>query len=542
MTATMAPAASPLAGTGALIRFALRRDRVRLSAWMIGLSLYTAVVASSFPGIYPGAAQREARAVLMGSPGAIAFGGPKIGFNDYTLGAMMTNEMLGLTAVVVALVNIFLVVRHTRADEESGRTELVLASPVGRGAPLAAALAVATIANLLLATLTAVGLGALGIQSIGWAGSVLYGAALGMVGLVFAATAAVMAQLTQHGRSASGLAGLALGVAFALRAVGDISASPLSWLSPIGWAQRTYAYVDDRWWPLLIGLAVAVLLAAVAARLGARRDLGSGLRQPRPGPGAASDALATPIGLAARLQRGALIGWIVALFAFGLLYGSLLGNVESFAKTLQSVNDMLGGLGTSDFVSGFVALLASLFAMVGSIYAVIATLRPQAEERAGRAEAVLATPVARGRYLLSHAGVAAAGGTAIVLAGALGMGVTGSAVLGDAGVLRDVLVGSLVQCLALLLLVALAVALYGLVPGATGVVWAVVGYGFLSGMLGGLLGLPHWAMKISPFGLAPMLPAQDFAVWPVVGILAGAAVLVSAGVWGIRRRDLRYGG
>jgi ABC-2 type transport system permease protein len=542
MTATIAPADSPLAGTGALIRFALRRDRVRLTAWVVGLSVYVTMVASSFPGIYPGAAERQARAALMGSPGGIAFGGPKIGFSNYTLGAMMTNEMLGLTAIVVALMSIFLVVRHTRADEEAGRTELVLAGPVGRGAPLAAALAVATIANVLLATLTALGLGALGVESIDWPGSIVYGAALGMVGLVFAGVAAVMAQLTSHGRGALGLAGLALGVAFALRAIGDIGAGPLSWLSPIGWAQRTYAYVDNRWWPLLIGLGVAVLLAAAAARLGARRDFGSGLRQPRPGPRAASDALATPTGLAARLQRGALIGWILALFVFGLLYGSLLGNVESFTKQLKVADDVLGGLGNADIISNFIALLASVFAMIGSIYAVIAALRLQAEERAGRAEAVLATPVTRARYLLTNAGVAAAGGVAIVLAGALGMGVTGSAVLGDAGVLRDVLIGSLVQSVPVLLLVALAVALYGWVPAATGIVWAVVGYGFLAGMLGGLLGLPRWAMNISPFGLAPMLPAENFALWPVVGMLAAAAALLGAGVWGIRRRDLRYGG
>ena len=192
------------------------------------------MIAQSFPPLYPDAASRQARAVLMSSPGAMAFGGPGIGLDDYTLGAMMTNEMLGLTTLLVALMSIFTVMRHSRHDEEAGRTELVLTAPVGRRAPLGAAVAVAALANLLLAVLTAVGLASLGIESIDWSGSILYGGAYAMVGLVFAGVAAVTAQLTEHGRGASAMAALGFGIAFALRAVGDISAEPLSWLSPGG--------------------------------------------------------------------------------------------------------------------------------------------------------------------------------------------------------------------------------------------------------------------------------------------------------------------
>jgi ABC-2 type transport system permease protein len=539
-----APIAKParLAGTGALVRFALLRDRVRLSIWVGGLTLYTVLVAASFPGIYPEEADRQARAMLIDSPGAVAMSGPGIGLDDYTFGAMMTNEMLGLTVVAVALMSIFTVVRHTRADEESGRTELVLGSPVGRQAPLAAALAVAALANVVLAALTAAGLASLGIESIDWPGSWIYGAAYAAVGLVFAGLAAVTVHLTEHARAASSLAGLGIGVAYALRALGDISAEPLSWLSPIGWAQRTYAYVDNRWWPLLLALVVAGLLAALAFRLGARRDLGAGLRPPRPGPSDASDALASLHGLALRLQRAALIGWVVAMVGFGLLYGSIFGEVEDFAEEMEAVSDIFASFGTDDIFSAYLSLIVMLVAMTASVYAVIATLRAQSEERAGRAEELLATPVSRARWLLSQAGVAAAGGVAVLFAGAIGIGISGSAALGDAGVMGDVLAGSLVQIAPVLLVVALAVALYGLLPAATGAVWAVVGYAVVVGMLGGLLGLPQWTMDISPFALVPMVPAEAFTPWPVLAMLAVAAALMAAGVWGLGRRDLHYGG
>lgn len=542
-TATLATrpvaAAGRLAGTVALIRFALRRDRIRLTAWVGGLTAYTVMIAASFPPLYPDAASRQARAALMSSPGAIAFGGPRIGIDDYTLGAMMTNEMLGLTAVLIALMSIWTVTRHSRAEEESGRTELVLAGPVGRRAPLAAALAVAALANVVLAALTAVSLASLGIESIDWPGSLTYGAAYATVGLVFTALAGITAQLTEHSRSASALAALGLGLAFALRAVGDISAEALSWLSPIGWAQRTYAYVENRWWPVVLGLAVAAVLTAFAFRLSARRDFGAGLRPPRPGPRRASAALATPPGLAIRLQRGSLIGWMLAMLGFGLIYGSLFGEVEAFASEMEAVSDIMAGIDADSIFSAYLSLIVVLMAMTASVYATIAALRAQAEERSGRAEAVLVTPVSRVRWLLSHVGVAALGGVAVLLAAAIGLGTSGSLATGDVGVLRDVFAGSLVQIAPLLLLVGLTAALYGLLPKATGAVWAVVGYAAVAGLLGGLLGLPQTAMDISPFAIVPMLPAETFTPWPVLGMLAVAAMLIATGAWGLRRRDIQ---
>lgn len=542
-TVTLAPRAvtvrepGRLAGTGALIRFALRRDRLRLTAWIGGLTAYTVMIAASFPPLYPDAESRQARAALMSSPGAIAFGGPKIGVENYTLGAMMTNEMLGLTTILVALMSIWTVTRHSRAEEESGRTELLLASPVGRRAPLAAALAVAALANLILAALTAVGLASLGIESIDWPGSLTYGAAYATVGLVFAGLAGITGQLTEHSRGASALAALGLGLAYALRAVGDISAPALSWLSPIGWAQQTYAYVENRWWPVLLGVAAAALLAVIAFRLNVRRDFGAGLRPPRPGPRVASAALGTPLGLAARLQRTAMTGWVLAMLGFGLIYGSLFGELEGFASEMEAVNDIMAGIDADSIFSAYLSLIVVLMAMAASVYAIIAALRVQAEERSGRAETVLVTPVSRVRWLLGHATVAVLGGAAVLLAAAVGLGVSGSLATGDVAVLRDVLVGSLVQIAPIVLLVGLAVALYGLVPKATGAVWAVVGYAAVVGLLGGLLDVPQAAMDVSPYAIAPMLPAEEFSPWPVVGLVVAGVALGALGAWGLRRRD-----
>lgn len=543
-TTTVAPSQAPpreggvLTGTGRLVRFALRRDRIRLPAWVLGISLTLVATAASFPSIYLDAAARQARAALMGSPATVALAGPQIGVEDYTFGAMMTNEMLALTSIVVALMSILTVVRHTRGEEETGRSELVLANPVGRYAPLATGLIAAGLANLVLAVLTAVMLGAMGMESITWGGSWLYAAALVSVGLVFAGVAAVTAQISEHARSASSLAGLALGVAYTIRAVGDVTESPLSWLSPVAWAQRTYAYVDDRWWPLLLAVVLTAALIVLAIRLNARRDFGAGLRQPRPGPAVGSPRLATSMALALHNQRVALVAWGVSIGLFGLMYGTLLGQVEGFAEELSTLKDILGTAASESLIKAFLSLLAVLLSMFASVYAVIAVLRARSEETAGLAEHVLATPTSRGRYLAGHTAVASAGGAAVLALGALGIGLTGSAALGDVAVLGHILSAALVQLVPLLFVVSIAVALFGLVPRVTGLVWVVVGYGMFASMLGGLVGLPQWALDLSPWAMVPILPAESFQLVPVILMLAASAVLAALGFWGFGRRDL----
>ena len=98
-------------------------------------------------------------------------------------------------AIAVAVLALFLVVRHTRAEEETGRLELLGATVVGRRAPLTAALVVAGGASLAAGAATALGLLAVGMPA---AGSLLMGAGFACLGIAFAAVAGVTAQLVEE--------------------------------------------------------------------------------------------------------------------------------------------------------------------------------------------------------------------------------------------------------------------------------------------------------------------------------------------------------
>lgn len=526
------------AGTGRLVRFALRRDRIRLTAWLLGVTALSASTALSFAGLYATAKDREGTAATMDSPAGLAMTGPRHYLTDYNLGSMMGHQMLGFTAVLVALMSIFLVVRHTRAEEESGRAELLRATVVGHHAHLAGALAVAFVANVVLALLITATHGALGVEGMTWSGSVLYGLAHAAVGMSFAGVAAVTAQVMEHPRGASGAAAAVLGAAYILRAVGDASDQTLSWSSPIGWAQATYVFVDDRWWPLLLCVAATGVLAAVGFLLGTRRDLGAGLRTPRAGRASATPVLRRPLGFALRLQRSVLIGFLVALALTGISYGSFLADIEEMLANVEGLDEAVAAMGGATLTESFISMVTVVMAIIAAVFVVLAVLRARGEENAGRAEPVLATSLSRTRWLASHLLVAVAGGALLSLTGALGLAVAGVATTGDGSLFGTAISAALVYLPAQWVTAGVTVALYGWAPRIAAVAWLVPGYAFLVGYLGEILQMPDWLQRFSPFSIVPTLPAEDVSWAPLGALTMLGGALVAVGLVGFRGRSV----
>lgn len=527
-----------LTGTGRLARLALRRDRIRTPIWISVLVLASVATAASFTDLYPAEENRQQVAATMDSPAGLVMTGPSRYLDDYNFGSIMGHQMLGFVAVLVALMTVLMVVRHTRTEEESGRAELVRAGVVGRHAHLASALVVATIANVGLGLLLAVAIGAMGAEGITWGGSFLYGAAHTAVGLVFAGVAAVTVQITEHSRGASGMAIAVIGASYVLRAIGDIGEGVLSWFSPIGWAQATYVYVDDRWWPLLPAVVATAALVAGGVELSTRRDVGAGLRPARSGTARASGALVRPVGFAFRLHRGLLIGFGVGMVLLGMSYGSVLADVEEMLAGVDVLEDALAEMGGASFGESFASLIMVIMSIFGSVYVVLASLRPKSEENGGRAEPILSTGVSRSRWLGSHVAVAMVGGAAMSALAGLGFGLLAASSLQDTSLIGRYFAAALAYVPAVWVTAGVAVALYGLVPRATTLAWLVPVYAFVVGYLGQILQFPDWMANLSPFGHVPQVPASDLIWTPLITLTIIAGLLVVAGLTGFRRRDL----
>jgi ABC-2 type transport system permease protein len=533
-------AGTPLANTGALARLAFRRDRIMLPAWVYVITAAIASNSYSLNKLYPTAPDRAQLAASGGRNPALVFLYGRL-WGD-SLGAVSAWRYGVWAAIFVALMSVFLVIRHTRADEEAGRLELVGSAAVGRLAPLTAALLIALAANVLLAVLLVVVLVVVGLPV---AGSVVFALAITTCGLAFAAIAALAAQLAAGARAARGIAIGVLGAAYLLRAVGDASGeggvSWLTWLSPLGWTEMLRPYTEDRWWVLALPLALTAAATAGAYVLVVLRDHGAGLLPDRPGSATAPAWLRSSFGLAWRLQRGTLYGW-AAGFAFTFAasgaaakgIGSLLGG----SSQLRNAFTRLGG--QAGITDAYLAAIMSLAGLAAAAYATSAVLRLRAEETGGQAEPLLATAIGRTRWGLSHIAVAIVGTTVLLAVAGVAAGLGYGLRTGSAGPEVARLLGAgMAQLPASLAVAGAAVVLFGLVPRASVAgAWTVVGVLVLIALFGQVLQLSQPILDVSPFTHVPKLPGAAVTAAPLLWLSLAVLALVAAGLAALRRRDI----
>jgi ABC-2 type transport system permease protein len=524
---------SAFTGARHLIRLILRRDRFRLPFWIISLTAVTGSSAGAVISVYGTPQEIAAYSATVGDSATSRMMNGRPDALE-TIGGIVAYETTMTALVVMALMVTFLVVRHTRGEEESGRAELLRATVTGRHAATAAAVVVATAASVLVGALDALVLVA---NELPPAPSLLHGAEVTGVGLVFTAVAAAAAQVTASARAALGIAGTILGVAFVLRGIGDVAGNALTYLSPLGWAQAVRPFGAAQWWPILLLVVVAGAILAGTAYLTAHRDAGAGLIQPRPGRPRASASLGTATGLAWRLQRGPVIGWGVGLAISGALFGSVGPEVLEMVEANPDLARAIGASGGAILDSYFATTLA-ISAVIGTGFGVSSALRLRGEETAGRAEALLATGMSRTRLAVGFLVVTLAG-TVVHLAGlGLAAGATYGVVSGDGSAVGPLLGAALALAPACLAVSGVAVLLTGWWPRATMVAWAALAFAFLQVYLGELLRFPDWVSAASPWWHLPRQPLETFALAPVLGVLVVALVLAAAGVAGLRRRDI----
>ncbi|MFJ3823165.1 ABC transporter permease [Streptomyces nodosus] len=530
-----------LAGTGTLLRFALRRDRVMIPLWIAVDALMVLSMPNTLEGLYGTAAERTALVAQMSANSSLrAMVGPLLGDS---IGALTAWRAGLYAALLAAVMSLLVVVRHTRDEEESGRQELISSAMVGRRAPLTAALLAAAAANALLALVITVGLAGQGVV-----GALALGLGIGGVGMVFATMAAIVAQLTESARLARGLTGAVLGAAFVLRAAGDAGtndgSSVPTWLSPLGWLENTRPYAGERWWVLLLFAAAALLQGAVAYALAGRRDLGMSFLPTLPRALGSARAGGTPIGPAAgrlgsaaalawRLQRGGVLGWSVGFFVAGAVYGGMVDGATDLVADNDKAREIFTRMGgQSGLTDAFLAATVGMMGLVAALYIVSSVLRLHGEESSGRAEPVLANAVGRLRWAAGHLVIAFGGSALIMVLAGLGFAA------GHGRETGPILGACLAQLPAVWVIGGLAVLLYGVLPRGAVVAWGVAGAALLIGWVGPALNVPQIVLDLSPYGHLPKLPGPHMAWTPVLTLTGIAALLVAGGLLGLRRRDM----
>ncbi len=532
-----------LEGTATLTHLALRRERIIIPVWMVLSVVLVVGVAMSYRRIFPTELiRRDFVAEMSKNLALIAFSGHVVSTN---LGALVVFKIGDSVYTLLALMVLLTVFRYTRTEEESGRQELLSAGVVGRYAPLTASLIVTCGASLLTGLLCVLGLLGLGIDPVG---SLAFGAAVAGSGLVFAAIAALVAQLSENTRTAITIGTLALIASYLLRFAADALGQPwLEWLSPNGWCHLLAPFGNEQWWVVGLMLVVTIIIEAFAYLLVAHRDLGSGLLAPRPGP-AGSTSLRSPFALAWRLQRGPLLGWAIAYSVIGAVCGAAAGSMQEFIRNSSfGMTFLLHYSGSPNARSAdiFLEMIVITLGMVSAFYSALATLQLRSEEVAGRAELVLSTSVGRRRWIASHL-VFALGGTVLILAaGGFFTGLVRWLSSGDFSAFPRVFTGMLLHAPAAWVLIGAALLLFGIVPRwAVAMTWVALLYVQLIGeVLGPILLGPTYRYSVinalQPFHWVPRITSGGaFTATPELLLTGLSLLLITAGLLMFQRRNV----
>ncbi|GEB24968.1 ABC transporter permease [Brevibacterium aurantiacum] len=522
----------PTTGTGRTILLGLHTGWPGLLAVAVLAAALVTAIAGSIEALYPDLADRQQYAATVGdSPATRAFNGQ--GYGLTTTGGITAYEVGFMGQLLFPVLALHVALRHTRAEEEAGRTELLTAARVGRLAPLASAAVLLTLTALATGALMLTGMVGAGLSV---AGSVWYCAGVVLLMHFFGTVGMLLGQLTQSARTAY-LAGLSVTtLAYLTRAIVDGLGWNAPWAGPLAWAAEVRAFADPQLWPLVAYAVGSLALLTLAGLLALRRDLGAGVIAPRPGPPRGGPALGTVVGLAWRLTRAAFLTWAGLAVLWAACFGVLTEEVASLVDSNPALAQALGVEHGGDVVT---SLALVVIALAATAVAVQGSGRLGAEESADRLGAVLATRVSCTRLWLGWWAVVAATSLAVLGLGALALGLASWAATGEQDSLTTALDAGLGYTVPVLFTAAVAAALRALSPRIAPAAWALVAWIGLVGFLAETLRIPERARDLSPLHLVGTLPQDEPSVAAILGLGAGAVLLLAVSVAAFRRRDLR---
>nr|WP_020790702.1 putative membrane protein [Gordonia sp. NB41Y] len=377
-----------------------------------------------------------------------------------------------------------------------------------------------------------------GLCGGGWAASLLLSAGFTVTGWIFAAVAAVTAQIGSDARTATSIAVTVLGVLFVLRGFLYSISAPAwtTWINPLGWIEETRPATGDHWWPLLLGVAFTLVVAGIGVALQISRDFGQGLIAGQPGP--PRGRAGTPLTLSIHLNRAAVISWSIGFIGLGVVFGYFTRSVDDLFASNPTMAHVFasGAASPADLVAAFLTTILSLVGIIAAIAGVQIVVRIRAEELADRAEPVLATAVSRQNYLAGTVLVAFAAPVLFLLLAGVVVGIFASTA-GIGITFGDAVLQAIVTIPAVWTVIAIAVTVVGARPQVMLAAWIGVLASFVLTLFGPSFKLPDWALAISPYYHVPDVSAGEQNWWGLLWISLFTIGFLIIGFAGFRRRD-----
>lgn len=544
------PLARRIYGLGSVFAKTLRDSRRATIVFGVVMGLTLIAVSKAIVSEFATVESRQEMGDLIRSVPPIMAGLAGKPVNVETLGGYVSYKYGTFFPLVASLWSILALSGTLAAEARRGSLEFVAASPLGRPRialeKLFGHIVVLTIAmGLIFLSIAVVGTFAvLPGDEISIGAAAAYTVWLGLMALIAGAVAFAIAPFLGRG-AAAGIAGAIVFGGFILNGYQNAipELAPFANLTWYGWTSNHIPLAGLYDWPS-VGLValVTIVLLAVGVIAFVRRDIGVTSAIPTPSLPASLVGLRGPAGRAAGENLSASLSWGIGIGLFGLV---IAGSGTSFIEQVDKSPDFVRLLATVfpgidiATVGGFLQLLFIEFGLI-LVGLAAATLVSNwaSDETSGRLELLLATPLARMRWVVSGGIGIFAGIALIIVFAAIGIAI-GALITG--GDLVTPILGTLVLGLYALALAGIGIAVGGLIgTGAAGPTVALLTILiWLIDILAPALSLPdavHELALTAHYGM-PML-----GNWDPVGIVASLVLAVGGvgvGAWGFARRDLQ---
>ncbi|KRN27997.1 export protein [Lactobacillus selangorensis] len=528
---------------GALLKIQLRRDWVKLLAWYLFICGMVLAVAYKFTDIYGTRKEILAITPTLKSKAVVAMFGAFTLPNKPTTTQIFANEMLVFTAILLIIMNISLAVKNTRFEEDTGSLEMISALPVGRSSNLLSVLSELILINGLLGVSISVGLHFSGMVGTTSTGNWLLGLGLASCGLFFGVIALLCAEVANNASQATTLSYAVFGIAYLLRMMTDISHPRYTWWSLMGWLEKTQPYFKNNWLPLWLYLGSSLVLILIELQLNNVRDLNAGLLPERNGRATAPAWLRGVFSLQFRLNWRFALTWLIVLLLLGASYGSIFKTIGDILKSNPTMQQVFGqgavNSANHTLRLNFLNLLNVVFAAASTIPALQLMLKLKRDESKGWLESLNATPTSRIKLFSSYLVSGIIVGILAMLVAITGAYWANVAVLGKHALYWTTFMkGFDTYVPIILLMLGLGAVLVGWLPKWINLAWFYLGYGFISIYMDGLLKIPKWAKRLTPYGWTPKVPVKNVNWTQTWLFLAIAVFLIIIGIVGYQRRDL----
>ena len=537
----------PLYNTGVLFKTLIKRDWLKLVFWILGLLAFAASGAGKMEVASNPTTASTLYTMFVKNPAMVGLFGPTPINNptNYSLGPIFGQTMTLITGLTFAIISIIYVVNRSRKEEDDGITELFRSYSIGKLANTTALVMELLLLHLIMAVLLALSIEAQNVAGLNHLESnFLFAFTTSAQGFLWGMFALLFGQIFSEASTTKGMTFGLLGLLYIVRMLTDVTNLSIGWFNPLSWSYLAFTYVKghENWLAVFLTFLLASLLLGISYILELKRDVGVGYFPERKARLHGKKGHFGFPGLVLNLEKKMIIGWLLASFVLGLVYGSMFGQMDQFISSNKTVKELFVGNETaaSAIRGNFMVTLFSILSILIAAFGVILLTKMVSEERKNRLEALYALPLSRLKVYSTYLLIAI---LSVILAQFLALFGIFIEQLGNKNALSflEIMKSGMIWLVAVIFVLAILSLLLGLVPRLAELIWVYLAFLLFMTYLGKLLSLPKWLENLSIYNYIPKLPVEKMNLPNVLFILILSVLLILLGFGAYRRRDLITG-